>query len=58
MLLAHPSSPIPPTKSLPEDSNLMMTHGSGIVSDLLEMATTCDNTTDHAPSMKDQVTTR
>jgi len=34
----------------------MLSHGSGIVSNLLEMATTCDNTTDHTPSIKDQVT--
>ena len=34
----------------------MMTRGSGIVSNLLEVATTCDNTTDHTPSVKDQVT--
>ena len=34
----------------------MLAHGSDIVSNLLEIATTCDGTTDHTPSMKDQVT--
>jgi len=34
----------------------MMTHNSGIARNLLKMAITCDNTTDHTPFMKDQVT--
>ena len=34
----------------------MLAHGSDIVSNLLEIATTCDGTTDHTPSMNDQVT--
>ena len=38
-----------------QGSKLMLAHGSGIVSNLLEMVTTCDSTTEHNPSIKDQV---
>ena len=34
----------------------MLAHGSSIVNNLLEMATTCDDAADNTPSMKDQVT--
>jgi len=34
----------------------MLAHGSGIVSNLLEMVTIFDSTTEHTPSLKDQVT--
>ena len=32
-----------------------LANGSGIVSNLLEMVTTCDSATEHTPSIKDQV---
>jgi len=34
----------------------MLAYGCGIVSNLLEMVTICDNTAEHTPSLKDQVT--
>ena len=33
----------------------MLAHGSGIVSNLLKMITTCDNASEHTLSLKDQV---
>ena len=33
----------------------MLAHGSGIVSNLLEMVMTYDSVTEHTPSIKDQV---
>ena len=46
-ILAHPSS-------LPSKSSLRKARY--VVSTSLEMATACNNTTDHTPSIKDQVT--
>jgi len=34
----------------------MLAHGSSIVNNLLEMATTCNDAADNNPSIKDQVT--
>ena len=39
-----------------QEGKLMLAYGCGIVSNLLEMVTICDNTAEHTPSLKDQVT--